>query len=226
MLETLASAELFSTLDRPALEAVAERTQVRTYRTGSTLFFEGDAGDAFYVLASGTVKVFVSSGAGQEMVLATLRPPDTVGEVSMLDGGPRSACVEALEDVTALAIPRSDFIELVSHSPAVADSLLRSGGRLLRRTTSHAADLVFLDLEGRVAKLLIELADERGVESADGIELDLGLTQGDLASMVGGSRQSVNQILHALQGRGFIELDGRTVSITNREALARRGGIG
>jgi CRP/FNR family transcriptional regulator, cyclic AMP receptor protein len=221
----LTKAPFFADLPPGAIGAVAERAQERSYRKGATLFFQGDPGDAFYVLAEGSVKVFVSSGRGEEMVLATVRPPESLGEVSMLDGGPRSACAEALDAVTAIAFPRSDFLDLLAGQPSVADALLRSAGRLLRRVTAHTADLVFLDLEGRVAKLLIDLSEERGETIDDGVSLDLGLTQGDLASMVGGSRQSVNQILHALETRGFISLDGRTVVIVDHDRLAHRAGI-
>jgi len=97
--------------------------------------------------------------------------------------------------------------------------------RLLRRLTGKAADLVFLDLEGRVAKLLVDMANERGQRRDGAVALDLGVTQSDLAAMVGGSRQSVNQILHTFSDLGFLEVHRREVVITDEAALRRRGGV-
>jgi CRP/FNR family cyclic AMP-dependent transcriptional regulator len=217
---------LFAGLDDDTLAMVAGEAHVRSFAKGSLIFYQGEPGEAFYVITSGTVKVFVTSGHGDEMVLVTLRPPDTLGEVALLDGGERSASAEALEDVTTLAFSRNSFLDLIATEPAIADGLLRTAGSLLRRLTGQASDLVFLDLEGRVAKLLVTMAEERGEATDDGISLDLGLTQRDLASMVGGSRQSVNQILHALEGRGLVRVDhGRTVTITQPDALRHRAGV-
>jgi CRP/FNR family cyclic AMP-dependent transcriptional regulator len=106
--------------------------------------------------------------------------------------------------------------------PRVAEALLRSLGKLVRRLTEQASDLVFLDLHGRVAKLLLALAEERGESHEGGVVLDLHMTQSDLAGMVGGSRQSVNQILHAFERRGYVELHGREVVIRLPEVLRRR----
>lgn len=224
--EVLKRTPLFADLDDETLGTVAEGAHERSFAKGSLIFYQGDPGDAFYVITGGAVKVFVTSGHGDEMVLVTLRPPDTLGEVALLDGAQRSASAEALDDVTTLAFARSSFLELIASQPAIADGLLRTAGALLRRLTGQASDLVFLDLEGRVAKFLVTMAEERGEPTDDGVSLDLGLTQRDLASMVGGSRQSVNQILHALQGRGFVRVDhGRTVVITRLDALRRRAGV-
>ena len=224
--DILAQTRLFGGSSRAALLSIASEANQRTYPKGAVLFNEGDTGDAFYVVASGTVKVFVTSGHGTEMVMATLRAPHGFGEVALLDNGPRSASAEALEPTTVLAFARSTFLDLIHRDPDVADGLLRSVGWLLRRVTGQAADLVFLDLEGRVAKLLVEFANERGEEREGEIHLDLGLSQSDLAVMVGGSRQSVNQILHALEARGYLAVDGgRTVAILNMEGLSKRAGL-
>ncbi len=222
---TLAETPLFEGLDPAAVEAIAEHASVRTFARGSHLFHQGDAGEAFYLLTQGSVKVFVSSPHGAEMVFATLRPPDALGEVALLDLGERSASAEALDDVTAIAFARSTVLELMRTQPEIGDAMLRAAGQLLRRLTGQAADLVFLDLEGRVAKLLVALARERGQERDGVIALDLGVTQTDLANMVGGSRQSVNQILHSLAARGLVNVQGREVEIVDVERLSRRAGI-
>lgn len=220
----LGSSGLFDGLTEKQLAAVAEEAHTKRFAKGETLFREGDEADSFLILTEGSVKVFVTSDRGHEMVLATIRPPESLGEVSLLDGGPRSASASALEPVTALVFARSTLLGLVERERSVADAILRSAGGLLRRLTGRAADLVFLDLEGRVAKVLVEMAARRGEPRDDGgVALDLGLTQADLAAMVGGSRQSVNHILHQLEDLGYLRVHGREVVIVNEDALRRRG---
>jgi CRP-like cAMP-binding protein len=223
--ELLGNTDLFADLDRSALLSLGERALERRYKKGQIIFHQGDLGDTLYVLAEGTVKVFVTSEHGDEMVLATLHPPDTLGELAVIDGGPRSASAETLEPATLLALTRPTLLELLEGSRALTDALLRSIGNMVRRLTEQASDLVFLDLYGRVAKLLLGFADSRGREAEDGIVLDLAMTQTDLAAMVGGSRQSVNQILRRFEKRGIVELRGRTVVIKEPALLRRRAGI-
>lgn len=223
--EVLKQAPLFADLDDKALRVVAAQASVRTFRKGALIFYQGDPGDSLYVLAEGVVKVFVTSAHGDEMVLATLRPPDALGEVALLDLGERSASAEAIEPVVAIAFARSTLIELMREIPSIGDAVLRKAGARLRRLTGQAADLVFLDLEGRVAKLLVQMADRQGTAGDDAIALDVGVTQSDLARMVGGSRQSVNAILHALEGRGFLEVHGREIRIVELDALKRRAAM-
>jgi len=117
------------------------------------------------------------------------------------------------------------LLELLHAQPSLTDGLLQTLGSVVRRLTEQASDLVFLDLHGRVAKLLLNLAERSGEDQGDGILLDLHMTQTDLAGMVGGSRQSVNQILQIFQGRGYIELKGRKLLIRQPERLRRRAGM-
>jgi CRP/FNR family transcriptional regulator, cyclic AMP receptor protein len=142
-----------------ALEAVAREVVVRTYPKGAIVVSAGEPAEACYVIAEGSAKVFVSSSAGGDQILATLRPLDAFGVIALLDGGSRSASVEALEPLTLVATARSTFLGLVDREPSIANALLRSTGLLVCRLTGQAADLIFLDLEGRVAKLLVELVE-------------------------------------------------------------------
>lgn len=170
------------------------------------------------------MKVYRTSSDGDEMLLVTLGPSSVFGGLPMVDGGLRSASAAALEATTVLTVTRSALLEALRGSPELADSLLGSLGSVVRRLTDQAADLVFLALHGRVAKLLLSLAEERGTSEADGRTLDLHLTQSDLANMVGGSRQSVNQVLNSFERLRYLELDGRRIVIRKPELLQRRSG--
>ena len=221
----LAQTYLFHDLDQAAIATLAAEAHERSYKRHASIFHQGDPGDAFFIILEGAVKVYVTSVQGEEMVLTTLRSPETLGEVSLFDEGPRSASAEALEPVRLLSLARSTVLGLAGRDPRIFESLLCCAGELLRRLTAQAADLVFLDLEGRVAKLLADSAQARGHQDGDRLALDLGFTQGELASMVGGSRQSVNQILRALEARGFIDVDGATVVIEDLAGLRRRAAM-
>lgn len=220
----LAATPLFSGLSQPELLRLAEATAERIYQRGQFLFHQGDPGDRLFVIAEGLVKVVVSSSGGEEMILAALRPPDIFGELAMIDGGARSASIQAVESTTVLTLTRATLLDLLATRPQIGDVLLRSLGGLIRRLIGQTADMVFLDLHGRVAKLLIGLASARAEPRGGGLALDLRLTQTDLAAMVGGSRQSMNQILQQFERWGYLERRGREIVLKDLEALRRRAG--
>jgi len=223
---SLASSSLFRGIEPEVLEGVAEQATERRYRKGEFLFLEGDPGQALFVLVEGHVKVFVTSNQGEELVLVTVGPPESLGELSLIDGRDRSASAQALEPTLALVIRQDAWKELAGRHPSLAQGMVGSLGALLRRLTGQTADLVFLDLPGRVARLLLGLAEERGRTENGTLVLDLHVTQSDLARMVGGSRQSVNQILGTLRDRGFLEVENRTLTVKDLDGLRRRAGIG
>lgn len=218
----LGRTRLFGDLDQDAVYRLAERADERTCEKGEIVVQEGTPGGSLFVVVTGLLKVFVTSPGGEEMVLVTLKPADVFGELALVDGGPRSASAQALERSTLLVLGRNALLEIVAEEPSLTDALLRSVGALVRRLTAQAADLVFLDLHGRVAKLLLGLAEDQGEQTESGKVLDLHMTQSDLAHMVGGSRQSVNQILRSFEERGYVELRGRQILVKEPESLRRR----
>jgi len=220
----LKQTRLFGELDPDALARLADRAIERTYKKGQLIFYQGDPAEALFIVIEGRVKVVVVNEAGDEMLLVTLQPLDVFGEVALIDGEPRSASAETLEQTRVLVLTRTTFLEALRENPAMTESLLRSLGGVLRRLTEQTADLVFLDLHGRVAKLLVSMA-EKNETTEEGAELDLQLTQSDLASMVGGSRQSVNQILKSFERRGYVELHGRKLILKAPDLLRKRAGL-
>lgn len=218
----LCRARIFNALDPAALDRMAPEVITRTHRKGDLIFSQGDPGMALYVVAAGMVKISLESTRGDEMILATLRPPELFGELAVIDEGPRTASARALEPTTLLAVTRPVFLRMLRENPALMDALHRSLGGLLRRSLQQASDLIFMDLPGRVAKLLLSLAGDVGRDSERGMLLDLNVTQSTLAGLVGGSRPSVNQILQSFQAQGYLELEGRKIIIKRPEMLLRR----
>ncbi len=218
--DALARTELFADLPADALERVVSRGVERTYRKGQILLYAGDESRHLYVLLSGGVKLFVDSASGDQLHLGLVTAPDVLGLIGLADGGPRSASAEVLEPTSVLAISQEDMLALFAELPPLLRAYLRSVGTLMRRLQERTETLVFLDLHGRVAKLLLSLADEGGGTDT----IDLQLTQNDMASMVGGSRPTVNQILKTFESRGYIALQTRHVTLMNPDALRRLAG--
>jgi CRP/FNR family transcriptional regulator, cyclic AMP receptor protein len=181
------------------------------------LFARGDPATGLVVVAGGRLKVSLSSRDGTELLLRVAEPGDTLGEPSIADGGTRSADVTALHPSRVLLLDREAVLACVRVDPVVLDVLLRTLGDLVRRRTDECADLVFLDLRRRVAKLLL-------AEAVDG-RVGLDLSQSALAAMVGGSRQAVNVALRALEQRGWIAREQRRVVLLDQAALQRFVGI-
>lgn len=218
--DVLAGVEMFAGLEPEARAKVMSAAVPRTYRKGQLLFVEGDPGESLIILRRGAVLVFRTAPTGERAVLSVVRPPDVLGEVSLLDGSARSASAEAVEDCSALALSRGAFIELVHASPRLLDAVMRSLGGLIRRLTEQNADHVFLDLPGRVAKTLVRLA---GDSAAPMVTIELNQSQ--LAEMAGGSRQSVNQAIGSFANRGWLRTEGRRIVVTDLPALRRRAGM-
>lgn len=218
--ELLRGTRLFEGLDERALGELGEGSKLRHYRRGDTIFREGDAGNCIFAVVDGLVKVFVTSPKGEDLVLATVGRAEVFGELSLIDGSDRSASAEAVDATSLLIVERMSFLDLLQRRPELVGRLLRAVGAQLRRLTDQAGDLVFLDLTGRLAKLLLHLAEQGA--GAEGV--DVPFNQSDLADMVGASRQTVNQGLRDLQASGFIALSGRRLSILRADALRRRAG--
>ena len=181
------------------------------------MFVQDEPGDRMYVLAEGAVKLFVASRGGGIVELVRHRPPATFGEVALLDGGPRSASAEAVVRSTLLVVTRPELLRLLRAEDQVAEALLRTLGAMVRRTTRQISDLAFLSLQGRVAAKLLDLTEPGGTRTRR-------VTQVELATMVGGARQTVNQALRSLESRGYIRSDGRVFEILDREQLRRLAG--
>lgn len=206
---TLRQVSLLAAAADPDLERLAAASFSRRLRRGQVLFLEGEVAEHLYVVVRGRLKVMATSADGGELVLAVVGAGEPLGELSVLDGAERSADAVALEDVELCCVPAEAVRALLERSPGVALAVARELAGRLRRLTGSAADLVFLDLPRRLAKLLTS-------EDGDGVA---GLAQSELAARLGVTRQSLNRALQRLQGRGWVEVHRGGVEVVDRPAL-------
>lgn len=222
--DALTATEVFAGIETRLLRQLGDESMLRGYGRGDYVFREGDSGDSLFIVTDGQVKLQVSSRTGDIAVLTTLGKHECFGELAFLDGGPRSTSARALTDLMLVEIPRASLLALVRQEPQVLDTLLRILGARLRRLTEQIADVTFLDVGGRLAKLLLTLANaQHGAPTT--AATDLALTQTDLANMVGGTRQTVNRILSDLEQRDVIHLDSHVLVIRRPDVLRRRAGM-
>lgn len=205
--------------DRQALARSASR---RRYRRGDIIFQKDDPGNSLFIVARGSVRIYVPSTQGADLTLAVLGPGHFFGDLSLLDGRPRSASAAALGDTNVVILERSDFVAVIRTRPAAVMSVLSVVVRRLRDTDEMASDLAFLDVGGRLAKKLLELAATNGVKRQDGVLLDMPITQEELANMIGVTRESVNRNLSLFRRVGLVAKEGRRFVLRDTEGLRRR----
>ena len=209
--EPLRDVPLLARLPEADLKALASRGRVRSHRAGAALFREGDPGDALYVVVEGSVRVAVLSAGGVEATVALLGPGEFVGDLALLDGRPRSASAIAHRATKTLVVRRDDFRRWLAERPRASFALLEALSLRVRRTDEALADLSFLGLPQRLAKRLLALSS--GHER-------VRITQAELASMLGVSRESVNKQLNQFARKGWIALGRGSVAVRDRDALA------
>ena len=193
----------------------AELMRERSYPKGSVILFEDDPGDALYLVASGQVKVVLIGEDGREVILSVLGEGAFFGEMALLDDEPRSAHVIAMEDSIVLALRREDFRARLRASPEVAIALLKELSRRLRRADDQIGSLVLLDVGGRVAELLVRLADEEGAD-----RITRKLTHATIAQMIGSSRETVSRTMRDLQDKNLVSVTRQEIVLTDRAGLA------
>ncbi|MDP9293149.1 MAG: Crp/Fnr family transcriptional regulator [Actinomycetota bacterium] len=196
----------------------------RQFAGGTALFQEHQASDRVMLLMAGRVKIASVSEDGRESVLAFRGPGEVLGELSAIDGQPRSASVLAVEPVEAIVIPAPAFRAFLERTPRATLWLLTRVIARLREADRKRAEFGASDTIGRVAARLIELAERYGRPTESGVRIDLPITQEELASWVGSSREGVNKALHTLRGLGWVETERRSITVVDSEALRRRAG--
>lgn len=200
-------------------QAVFEGARTLALRPGMALFHEGDASERVILLASGRVKIATTSADGVETVLAYRGPGAVLGELAAVDGGSHVATVSVVEPGEALVLPAGRFIAALGGQPGLALDLLRAVVARLREADLHRAEFATLDVAGRVAKRLLELAAEGGEPVRGGIRIRHQLSQRELAGWVGASREAVNKALAQMDAAGVIVRDGRSLVVASQAGL-------
>jgi len=212
-IEVLKKIPIFGGLADTELLPLAERAIRKSFPKDSIIVQEAEEGDSLMVIVSGQVKVVLISEDGKEIILSMLKDGDFVGEMSLFDGEPRSASVIAMKDTTILIIQRNVFLKQIEENPRIARELLSEMSRRIRRADERIGSLILLDVYGRVANYLLDLARNDGKKVEDGILIEKRPTQQDIASIIGVSRETVSRVLNDLNRRGLISMSGKSIVI-------------
>jgi len=212
---------MFAGLTTAQLELLAPSLQRREFPRRTLILQQGDPGHCLHIVYSGQVRVFVASETGQEMTVDILSKGDVFGEMALLSNHPRSASVMALQKTQTLVLQRAEFHRYLRDCPEIGINILEVLTNRLRATTAYASELVFRDLHGRIGRVLLGLGERHGVTTDDGLEIDLSLTQSDLAALVGSTRESVNRTLGVYRDHGLISICGTRITIHRQDDLRR-----
>lgn len=208
---------IFSELSEDTIEKIAQVGSKRAYTKDNVILMEEDAGSALFVIISGKVKVVRTSSDGREVILTILNESDFFGEMAILDGLTRSASVVALEDSELFIIQRDQFLELLRQYPEVSIALLQELANRLRMADMKIKALTLKDAEGKVATVILQIADDIGKIKQGVVEIEKLPLQQDLANMAGTSRETISRTLHQFAKKDLIELEGSKMRILNYE---------
>jgi len=212
---------LFSELDEEELHQLATVMREQHYKKHTTIVHVDDPGSALYILKSGLVKITIEDQHGYEMILRILYPTDFFGEMSLLDGMPRSATVTTQEVSEVLTIAREHFLHIVEKSPKLLLKMTAVLSKRLRKANELIHSLAFFDVYGKVARVLLNLAAERGRVTEQGTVIDMRLTQQELADLAGMTRETMARTLREFQQAGCIRVESGIISILALDMLRR-----
>jgi CRP/FNR family transcriptional regulator, cyclic AMP receptor protein len=204
---------IFSDLEEATLKKIVEIGLLRKYTKNSIVFLEEESGAILFIISTGKVKVVRTDDDGKEVILSILGPGDFFGEMALLDGLPRSATVVALDESELFILHRREFLNLLESAPQIATSLLRELTQRLRKADEQIENLSLKDAVGRVATVIIRLADEMGkIRKGEVVIEDFPLQQ-DLANMAGTSRETISRTIHQFMRHDYVDQKGNTLII-------------
>jgi CRP-like cAMP-binding protein len=220
--QLISAVPLFASLSESDLDALARSFVRQTYDRGETVFRQGDPGAHLYLVETGRIKITTLAPDGREAFVAIIGPGQVFGELSLFVEQQRTADARAMESTVLHGLAHDDFRPYVNTHPEVAWELLRVLVGMVRRQDQAIQDMVFLDVGGRVARRLLDLAAQHGEPGSPGTRVSVPITQEELAQMVGASRESVNKAVGSFMDRGWVALEGRNYVILDDDALRRR----
>jgi len=221
-LSFLQNVPIFADLEEPELRKIEKLGLRRKYKKGNIVVLEKEMGAALFVIISGKVKIVRTDEDGREVILSIFGPGEFFGEMSLLDGLARSASVVALAKAELFMIHRRDFLKLLNEHPQVAISLLGELTTRLRKADTQIKSLSLKDASGRVANVILMLADDIGVFRKGKVEIDELPLQQDMANMAGTSRETVSRMLHQFIREGHLQLEGNKLTLNDYEEFRKQ----
>ena len=215
----LADVPIFAGISQTALDQLTPQTWLRSFPDGQVLASEGDPGESLLVLESGQVRISRYTPSGQEVVLAVVDAPASFGELALIDGAPRSATITAQTPVIVRVVPRLAFVSLLESDSQAAMAVLHAVTSMVRATNERLADVLSLDVPGRVAKWLLARAASRGQRTDGGILVPFDQSQRDLASELGTTRVSINKALKGFESLKAIDMQRDQILILKPDLL-------
>lgn len=212
---------LFRAFRQDDLQKISDVVKIQSLKKGDTLFRKGEQGTALYLIVSGRIKISVTSRLGDEVILSILSNGELFGDMALLDGMNRSADAVALEDSQVYVLYQEDFISILMKSSTAIKALFSTLCARLRKTDKFVEETCFLNVSSRLARRLSEFA-ERQIKAGEDGEIRIEMTQSELASMVGATRESVNKELRSMREKGIVKTVGRSVVVCDLERLKRR----
>jgi CRP-like cAMP-binding protein len=218
--QVLRRSSLFARLGDGEIDAILAHAMVARHAGGDLIFAKGDPGNSMMAVLEGRIMITAPSQDGRQVVLTVMREGDVFGEIALLDGKERTADATAMTGCELLIVPRRSLLALLERRPDLCIDLLIVLCERLRRTNEQVEDLAFLDLEARIAKVLIRLAEENGRGRSGTAPVGVKISQRALGELVGGSRESVNKHLQDWKRAGIIAIEKGSIVIHDIEALA------
>jgi CRP/FNR family cyclic AMP-dependent transcriptional regulator len=215
MLQLLQKVALFSSLTKEQLELISQHCTRKSYQSGHVLFLEKEAGAEFFIVVAGSVKIYISSG-GEDKILSLFKAGESFGELSLLDGKPRSASAQTIEDSVMIILEKSKFLDVLRSNFDIAIVIMQELCQRLRDTNQHVHDLTFLDSRTRILKHLIQMANKHGIRKGTTISLRIVFNYDDLSRMAGVQKDTLMQVIRELQMKGilFITDEGFTIDLS------------
>ncbi|PIE02290.1 MAG: cyclic nucleotide-binding protein [Acidobacteria bacterium] len=212
-LEFFSSVPLFDGFEKEDLERILKLTSRREYSKDRILVHENDSGESFFLILNGKVKVTAEGQDGKEVILSFLGPGEFFGELALVDDEPRSANVTAVEQTTVLILHRNDFLTLLETNGQMMKKFMSILSKRLRHANDQIKSLALLDVLGRIAKLMLDMAEKEGVKLLDGSVVFRRPTHQEIASMVGTSRETVSRMISELNKSRFITISGKDIIV-------------
>jgi CRP/FNR family cyclic AMP-dependent transcriptional regulator len=209
--ELLRNVPIFSELSDPDVATLARVATRRRYPKDTVVFFENEEGDIFFMILEGRIKVTILGDDGREIILSVLGAGDFFGELALLDNEPRSATAIAIEESELLSLHRTDFENVIAGNPAILGALIKVLTTRLRRANHQISTLALLDVYGRVARVMLDMAKEEGKRLKDGRIAFRRATHQEIANRIGTTRETVTRMLKDLERHGLIRVEGKEI---------------